>query len=101
MIDLKSVNFVKPLEKIDDKKLTKSEKSLKEATEEFESIFIKMLLDAQDKTVDRESSMFYGGNSEDIFRSMLNQERSKDLAKSGEFGLAKIMYEQLSKNLKK
>jgi flagellar protein FlgJ len=101
MIDLKNVNFVKPLEKIDEKKLTKNEKSLKEATEEFESIFIKMLLDAQDKTVDRENSMFYGGNSEDIFRSMLNQERAKDLAKSGEFGLAKIMYEQLSKNLKK
>lgn len=101
MIDLKNVNFVKPLEKIDEKKLTKNEKSLKEATEEFESIFIKMLLDAQDKTVDRENSMFYGGNSEDIFRSMLNQERSKDLAKTGEFGLAKIMYEQLSKNLKK
>lgn len=100
-MDIKSVNFMKPLEKIDEKKLSKDEKNLKEATEEFESIFIKMLLDAQDKTVDRENSMFYGGNSEDIFRSMLNQERAKDLAKGGEFGLAKLMYEQLSKNLKK
>lgn len=101
MIDLKSVNFVKPINKIDESKLTKNEKSLKEATEDFESIFIKMLLDAQDKTVDREGSMFYGGNSEDIFRGMLNEERSKSMAKSGEFGLAKLMYEQLSKNIKK
>lgn len=101
MIDLKSVNLIKPTEKFDEKKLTKNEKSLKEATEDFESIFIKMLLDAQDKTVDRKDSMFYGGNSEDIFRSMLNEERSKGMAKTGEFGLAKLMYDQLSKNIKK
>lgn len=101
MIDLKSVNFVKPTEKFDEKKLTKNEKSLKEATEEFESIFIKMLLDAQDKTVDRENSMFYGGNSEEIFRGMLNGERSKQISKTGEFGLAKLMYDQLSQNIKK
>lgn len=101
MIDLKSVNLIRPTEKIDEKKLNKDEKSLKSATEEFESIFIKMLLDAQDKTVDRENSMFYGGNSEDIYRSMLNSERAKDMSKTGEFGLAKMMYEQLSKNLKK
>lgn len=101
MIDLKSVNLIKPTEKFDEKKLTKNEKSLKEATEDFESIFIKMLLDAQDKTVDRKDSMFYGGNSEDIFRSMLNEERAKGMAKTGEFGLAKLMYNQLSKNIKK
>lgn len=101
MIDLKSINLIKPLEKIDEKKLTKSDKNLKAATEDFESIFIKMLLDAQDKTVDREDSLFSGGNGEDVFRSMLNEERSKSMAKTGEFGLAKLMYDQLSKNIKR
>lgn len=101
MIDLKSINLVKPTQNFDEKKLSKDDKALKQATEEFEAIFIKMLLDAQDKTVDREGSMFYGGNGEDIFRGMLNEERSKTMAKSGEFGLAKLMYEQLSKNIKK
>ena len=85
MIDLKSINLIKPIEKFDEKKLTKNDKNLKEATEDFEAI-------------DREDSMFYGGNGEDIFRSMLNDERSKSMSKSGEFGLAKLMYEQLSKN---
>lgn len=98
MIDLKSINLIKPMEKFDEKKLTKNDKNLKEATEDFEAVFIKILLDAQDKTIDREGSMFYGGNGEDIFRSMLNDERSKSMSKSGEFGLAKLMYEQLSKN---
>ena len=98
MIDLKSINLIKPIEKFDEKKLTKNDKNLKEATEDFEAVIIKILLDAQDKTIDREDSMFYGGNGEDIFRSMLNDERSKSMSKSGEFGLAKLMYEQLSKN---
>ena len=98
MIDLKSINLIKPIEKFDEKKLTKNDKNLKEATEDFKAVFIKILLDAQDKTIDREDSMFYGGNGEDTFRSMLNDERTKSMSKSGEFGLAKLMYEQLSKN---
>lgn len=101
MIDLKSINYVKPTQKFDEKKVSKDDKNLRQATEEFEAIFIKMLLDAQDKTIDREGSLFYGGNSEDIFRGMLNEERSKSMAKSGEFGLAKLMYDQLSRNTKK
>lgn len=102
MVDLKTnyVNFIKPAKKLDNIELTKDEKALKEATEEFESIFIKMMLDSADKTIDRKSSMFYGGNSEDIFRGLLNEERSKAMAKSGDFGLAKLMYDQLSKNIK-
>lgn len=101
MIDLDSVNLIKPIEKFNEKKLSKDEKALKETTEEFEAIFIKMLLDAQEKTIDRKSSMLYGGNGEDIFRSMLNDERAKSISKSGELGLAKVMYEQLSRNMKK
>lgn len=102
MIDLKTnyVNFLKPAQKLENVNLNKDEKALKDATEEFESIFIKMMLDSADKTIDRKSSMFYGGNSEDIFRGLLNEERAKEMAKSGDFGLAKLMYDQLSKNLK-
>lgn len=101
MINLKTdyVKYLKPTTKIDEK-LTKDEEELKKVTEEFESILIKMMLDSADKTIDRKSSMFYGGNSEEIFRGMLNDERAKEMAKSGDFGLAKMMYEQLSKNLK-
>lgn len=99
-MDLKNINLFKPTQSIDEKKLTKNQKNLKAATEDFEAIFIKMLLDAQDKTVDREGSMFYGGNGEDVFRGLLNEERSKSMSKTGEFGLAKIMYNQLSKNIK-
>ncbi|BDU50228.1 rod-binding protein [Haliovirga abyssi] len=78
---------------------TKQEKALKKTTEEFESIFLKMMMDEMDKTVDRKNSMFYGGNAEDVFRGMLNQKRADSWSKSGGVGLAKVMYEQLSKGL--
>jgi len=102
MVNLKTdyVNFLKPVKNIDPKKISEDEKALKEATEEFEAIFIKMMLDSADKTIDRKSSLFYGGNSEEIFRGMLNEENAKSASKSGDFGLAKLMYEQLSKTLK-
>lgn len=101
-MDLKTdyVKLMEPTKKIDETFITKDKKNLKAATQDFESIFIKILLDAQDKTIDRENSMFYGGNGEDIFRGMLNGERAKSMAQTGEFGLAKLMYDQLSKNLK-
>ncbi|MGM0508151.1 MAG: rod-binding protein [Fusobacteriota bacterium] len=80
--------------------LTKEKEKLKQVTEEFEAIFIKMTLDAMDKTVDRKDGLFHGGQSEEIFRDMLNDERSKGMSKSGGFGLAKSMYDQLSKTIK-
>lgn len=77
----------------------KEKKELKEATEEFESIFIKMLIDAMDKTIDRKDSLMSGGQGEDVFRGMLNQERSSQMAKNGGIGLSKILYDQLARGL--
>lgn len=85
-------------EKIDIPK-TKKEKELKKTTEEFESVFLKMMMDEMDKTVDRKKNMFYGGDAENVFRGMLNQKRADSWSKNGGIGLAKIMYEQLSKGL--
>ncbi|TDT71804.1 flagellar protein FlgJ [Hypnocyclicus thermotrophus] len=98
---INTTNYLKYLNtvKIPEKKLTKDEKALKETSEEFEALFVKMLLDSMDKTVDKSNNMFYAGNSEEIFKSMLNTEYSKQMAKSSDFGIAKNIYEQLSKNV--
>lgn len=78
---------------------TTEEKKLKEVSQQFESIFVKMLIDSMDKTVDRKSSMFYGGQGEEVFRNMLNDEKAKDISKGAGIGLAKSIYEQLSKHV--
>jgi flagellar protein FlgJ len=97
---INSIDLLSASNKIKNRKLTKDEKQLKEVSKEFEAIFIKILLDSMDKTVDRESDMFYGGNSEDIFRSMLNTERSKTMSKTSNLGIADSLYNQLSRTLK-
>lgn len=80
------------------------QKKLKKAAQEFEGIFIQQLLDAMDKTVDRENSLMGGGSAEEYFRGMMNEEVAKSLATrpggSG-FGLAEAIYRQMSAQLDK
>jgi len=69
---------------------------LREVTREFESLFIKQMLDSMYDTLNPEDGLFYGGQAENIFRDMLNMEYARDMAHSGSFGLADAMYDQLS-----
>jgi Rod binding domain-containing protein len=77
-------------------------KKLKKAAQDFESVFFQQLLTALDKTIDRSNEMFSGGQAEDTFRGMMNQEVAKlataSPAGSG-FGLAQTVYQQLSEKL--
>ena len=81
-----------------EKNVYKKDEKLEKVAQDFEAIFIKKLFDEMDKTIDRKNNPFYGGEGEDIFRSMLNEERAKDMSKSGGIGLSKIIYEQLSRS---
>ncbi len=64
--------------------------------QEFESIFVKMMLKEMRKTVDKTDSLISGGFAEDIYRDMLDDEYSKTMAKTAHFGLADLLYRQLS-----
>jgi flagellar protein FlgJ len=79
------------------------EKKLKQAAQDFEAIFVHQMLDAMDKTVDREGSILSGGSSEQYFRGMLNEEIAKSMTNrlggSG-FGLAESIYRQMAGQLK-
>lgn len=68
---------------------------LKNACSEFESIFMHQMLKEMRKTVDEKNSMVYGGQAEEIFSDMLDQERAKDM----KIGLGDMMFKQLSKSL--
>jgi flagellar protein FlgJ len=62
--------------------------------EEFESIFVNMMLKEMRKTVDK-SGLMDGGQAEDIFQDMLYDEYAKDMTRSAGFGLADQVYLQL------
>ncbi|MDR3200218.1 MAG: rod-binding protein [Spirochaetales bacterium] len=77
-----------------ERKLTGSEtelKKLREASQDFEAIFIKQMLDAMRKTLPK-GGLLDGGMAEEIFEDMLYEERAKLMAKTGSFGIADMLY---------
>ncbi|MEM5947824.1 rod-binding protein [Spirochaetia bacterium 38H-sp] len=69
---------------------------LKEATQEFEAIFIKKMLDQMRKTVHR-SNLIERNMAEDVFEDMLYDEYARKMAKTSSLGLADMLYKQLSR----
>ncbi|MBL8967147.1 MAG: rod-binding protein, partial [Spirochaetaceae bacterium] len=69
--------------------------ALYEQCAEFESIFAKMMLKEMRNTVEK-SGLVDGGWAENIFQDMLDDEYSKSMAKTANFGLADQLYRQLS-----
>lgn len=72
----------------------KRDKELKKACQEFEAIFTYQLLKSMRKTIDK-SDLFHGGQGEEIYEALLDQELSKKLAGSGRSSLANLLYQQL------
>jgi len=70
---------------------------LYEQCQEFESIFVKMMLKQMRATVDKSDSLLSGGWAEDIYQDMLDDEYSKTMAQNAGFGLADQLYRQLAK----
>jgi len=76
---------------------TKSKEELKKVTQEFESVFLEQLFKTMRKTIPK-SGFLGGGQSEEIYTYMLDQELSKKLSQRG-IGIADILYTQLSKQI--
>jgi peptidoglycan hydrolase FlgJ len=73
----------------------KKDEKLYKVCVEFESLFIKQMLDAMRKSVEK-SDFLHGGMAEDIFEDMLYDEYSMLMAKNSGFGLSDMVYRQLS-----
>ncbi|MCK4804701.1 MAG: rod-binding protein [Spirochaetes bacterium] len=73
----------------------KNDKKLLDVCYEMESLFIGNMLKSMRKTV-MESGFFGKSIAKDIFRDMLYDEYAKSMARTGQLGLAKQIYNQLS-----
>jgi Rod binding domain-containing protein len=72
---------------------------LYQAALDFESIFVKQMLDAMRKTVNK-SGLIEGGMAEDIFEDMLYEKYATTMTRSAGFGLADQIYRQLAPGTK-
>jgi flagellar protein FlgJ len=74
----------------------KSPESLREATQQMESLFITQLMKSMRGTVPA-SHLLSSGKGEQLFREMLDQELAGRVAQSGGFGIGEMLYQQLSR----
>ena len=88
------------LREISDTKGKTDDARLREASNEFEAIFIQQMLKTMRKT-SLESDFIKKSEGEKIFRSMLDEQYAILSAKSGRLGLGEMIYQQLKSNLKK
>jgi flagellar protein FlgJ len=69
---------------------------LYKACVDFESLFIKQMLDAMRSTLNKQDDMLGGGASQEIFEGMLYDEYAKKMAATAQFGLSDMIYRQVS-----
>lgn len=72
------------------------EGALRETAQQFEALFIQMMMKSMRSTVAR--SELFDSSAIRTFESMQDQELSKEMARSGGIGLADMLVEQLSAN---
>lgn len=68
---------------------------LHSAATQLEGVFLDMLFSAMRDTVPKESIFGKQSAAEDTFQQMLDEQRSQAVAKSGSFGIAKVLEQQL------
>jgi murein DD-endopeptidase MepM/ murein hydrolase activator NlpD len=70
------------------------DRNLRKACKEFESVLTNQLLKSMRGTIDK-CDLFHGGQEEEIYESLLDQELSKRMAGNGAKSLAELLYFQL------
>lgn len=68
---------------------------LHQAATQFEGIFLDMLFKAMRDTVPHESIFGKTSAAQDTFQQMLDEQRAQEVAKTGSFGIARILEQQL------
>lgn len=72
----------------------KQDAELKKTTQDFEALFIGMMLKSMRSTVGKDT-LTGGGHGEEAYRSLLDQEYAQEAARGGALGIGRSLEEQL------
>ena len=75
------------------------EKKLMEVSRQLEAVLVKQMFKSMRATLDDENQLIHGGQSEKIFREMLDQKYAESASKRSGFGLAKQIFDQLKDHI--
>ncbi len=91
-----SNSYSYPLNSSQVKKPIDKSSELYKASEDFEALFIKQMLDVMRKTIHKEDDLLGNGMGQDMYEDMLYDEYAKKMAETAQFGLADMIYQQVS-----
>jgi flagellar protein FlgJ len=74
----------------------KTEEELREAAKQFEAMFLNLVIKQMRETVP-ENSVFGDSSKTAVFQGMLDEEYSKMAGQTKSYGLAEMIYQNLSK----
>ena len=72
--------------------------AIKKTSQDFEALFIGMMLKSMRLTVGKDS-LTGGGHGEEVYRSLLDQEYAQEAAKGGVLGLSRGLEDQLIRHI--
>lgn len=70
-----------------------AEPSIGDAARGFEAVFIRFLVDAMDRTAGR--GLLHGGQGEEVFRGLLNEEYARAITERGGIGIAQAVVREI------
>lgn len=76
---------------------TAREISAKKAADEFEAVFISQMLKSMSVGI-KTDGPFGGGQSEEIYRGLMNEELGKSISGQGGIGMSDSIYREILKN---
>ncbi|NLJ79621.1 MAG: hypothetical protein GX335_01180 [Firmicutes bacterium] len=94
-----TMNSVAKAEQLGERKST-SQLALQDAAQQFEALFLYQLLTEMRQTIP-DSDLLGNRRAEKLFQSLLDQELAENSSKTQSVGLAKIIYEQMSRHVPK
>ena len=86
------------IDKYDTSKMDNTHKRLWDACVEVESLFVAKMLKEMRKTVPK-NEWLHGGHAEEIFEDMLYDEYSLNMSKNYNFGMARLLYDEMSRKI--
>ena len=86
------------IKKSDNKVMDKQHKRLWDTCVESESLFVNNMLKEMRKSIHK-SDWLHGGFAEEIFEDMLYDKYSLEISKNSNLGMAKMLYNELSRKM--
>jgi Rod binding domain-containing protein len=78
---------------------SKQRARLKKATQDFEAVFIGMMLKQMRKTMAGENPLFSKNSEAKYYQEMMDDAVAQQMSRTGQFGLGEMLYKKVEKTL--